>query len=73
MIDRVLASLFLDEPVANVPQVSPVRAKALASMGILTVRDLLEHYPRRYIDLSSVVTVEGSRIGQSCTICGTVH
>ncbi len=73
MIDRVQASLFLDEPVANVPQVSPVRAKALASMGIFTVRDLLEHYPRRYIDLSSVVTVEGSRIGQSCTICGTVH
>lgn len=73
MIDRVQASLFLDEPVSNVPQVSPARAKALGAMGILTVRDLLEHYPRRYIDLSSVVTVEGSRIGQSCTICGTVH
>lgn len=73
MIDRIQASLFLDEPVGNVPQVSPPRAKALAAMGILSVRDLLEHYPRRYIDLSSVVTVEGSRIGQSCTICGTIH
>ena len=63
MIDRVQASLFLDEPVGNVPQVSPSRAKALGSKGIYSVRDLLEHYPRRYIDLSSVVTVEGSRIG----------
>lgn len=73
MIDRVQASLFLDEPVGNVPQVSLSRAKALGSKGIYSVRDLLEHYPRRYIDLSSVVTVEGSRIGQSCTICGTIH
>ena len=73
MLDRISATLALEEPVGNVTQVSPARAKALAAMNIHTVRGLLEHYPRRYIDLSSVVTVEGSTIGQSCTICGTIH
>lgn len=38
-----------------------------------TVRDLVTHFPRSYIDLSAVETVAGSRIGEMCTIRGTVH
>ena len=53
--------------------VSPARAQALAGLGVRTVRDLLTHFPRRYIDLSKRETVAGARIGGSCTIQGTVH
>ena len=53
--------------------VSPARAQALAGLGVRTVRDLLTHFPRRYIDLSKRETVAGARIGGSCTIQGSVH
>ncbi|MDO4291304.1 MAG: ATP-dependent DNA helicase RecG [Eggerthellaceae bacterium] len=72
-IDRVAATLALDEPVSRVRGVSPARARALDALGIATVRDLVNHYPRRYVDWSDVRTVASARIGESCTISGTVH
>lgn len=73
MADRLAATLALDEPASRVKLVSPARAQALAGLGVRTVRDLLTHFPRRYIDLSKRETVAGARIGGSCTIQGTVH
>ncbi len=70
---REAATLALDAPVTAVKGVSPARAKALGALGMATVRDLMCHFPRRYIDLSVVCTVADARIGSSCTICGTVH
>ena len=71
--DRLAATLALDESVARVSSVSPARAKALEKLGIRTVRDLLTHYPRRYIDLSSVRRVGEASIGETCTVRGAVH
>ena len=73
MADRLAATLALDEPASRVKLVSPARAQALAGLGVRTVRDLLTHFPRRYIDLSKRETVAGARIGGSCTIQGSVH
>ena len=72
-LDRMAATLALDEPVTRVRLVSPARARALAALGIHTVRDLVAHYPRRYIDLSSKETVASARIGEQCTIEGAIH
>ena len=52
---------------------SPSRAKALAGLGVRTVRDLVTHFPRRYVDLSAKETVASAVIGGQCTIEGTVH
>lgn len=71
--ERLSATLALDEPVARVRLVSPARAKSLAKMGISTVRDLVTHYPRRYVDLSGVRTVASAAIGELCTVQGTIH
>ena len=71
--DRLAATLVLDEPVTRVRLVSPARAKALGGLGVRTVRDLLAHYPRRYIDLSAKKTVAAARIGEQCTIEGSIH
>ena len=71
--DRRAAPHALDEPVGRGRQVSPARAKALEKLGIRTVRDLVTHFPRRYVDLSAVRTVADARIGESCTVRGTVH
>ena len=67
------ATLALDEPASRVHLVSPARAAALEKLGVRTVRDLVTHYPHRFIDLSSIRTVVEARIGESCTICGTIH
>lgn len=64
---------MLDEPVSSVRQVSAQRATALASLGIKTVRDLVFHFPRRYVDLSSVETIASASIGQACTVAGVIH
>ncbi len=71
--DRLAATIALDEPVGRVRLVSPARAKALEGLGIRTVRDLVTHYPRRYVDLSRKETVASAVIGEQCTIEGSVH
>ena len=71
-IDRLRASLALDEPVTKVKQVSPARARALSKLKISTVRDLLQNYPRRYVDMSAVRTIASARVGEQCTIIGTI-
>ena len=65
VFDRTSGSLCLDQPATSVSQVSPARAKALAAMGIATVRDLLSNYPRRYIDLSKTATVAEAKTGRA--------
>ncbi len=73
MTDRLAATLALDESVTRVSGVSPTRASALSRLGVHSVRDLLTHYPRRYVDLSERCQVSSARIGNSCTIQGQVH
>ncbi len=71
--DRLAATLALDEPVGRVRLVSPARANALAKLGIRTVRGLLTHFPRRYIDMSRIEQVARAPIGEMVTIVGEVH
>lgn len=71
--DRLAATLRLDEGVEHVPLVSPTRSRALETLGIHTIRDLVTHFPRRYIDMSCRETVLAATIGEQCTIEGTVH
>lgn len=73
MLERLAATLALGEPVSRVKLVSPARENALNKLGVYTVRDLVNHYPRRYVDLSVKKTVRDARIGDQCTIEGVVH
>ena len=71
--DRLSATLSLDAPVSSLDGVGAKRAASLGNRGIHAVSDLLETFPRRYVDMSCVVDVAASRIGQKCTIVGVVH
>src|SRR5258708_30687236 len=53
------ASLALppEAPVTALAGVTPAYAKKLERLGILSVMDLLQHYPRRHEDFSSTVPV----------------
>jgi ATP-dependent DNA helicase RecG len=47
--------------------------RALEGIGIQTVADLMHHYPRRYIDRSTVAPIGDLRINQEATFIGTVR
>lgn len=73
-LDRLHATLALDEPVRQVRQVSATRAQILErAMHITTVRQLLRAYPHRYVDMSQVVSTQQAQIGQECTIVGSIY
>ena len=63
---------MLDEPVTRLSGVGPAAAKQLAALGVRSVRDLLEHYPRRYADAGEVVDLAAVEVGQPATLVGEV-
>jgi ATP-dependent DNA helicase RecG len=61
-------------PVSLVPGLGPKRIAALKASGIETIRDLLYHFPRRYIDRSTIVAMQdlSRHVGETCSVIGTV-
>jgi ATP-dependent DNA helicase RecG len=52
--------------------VGPARARALGTLGIRTVEDLLHHYPRRHEDRSHLRPIGSVREGETVTVGGEV-
>lgn len=71
-IDRIKSTLALDENVSSIKGVSSVRKSILLKLDIRSVGDLVQHYPKRYIDLSRITTVASAPIGSFCTISGEI-
>lgn len=66
---------WLAGPVSQVPGVSSAVAGRLRSaFGIVTARDLLEHYPHvdRYRDVGAPVLLREARIGEAVTVVGEI-
>lgn len=65
--------LGLDEPVGALAGVGPTKVRHLREdFGILTIRDLLEHYPRRYHDAGAITDVDATEVGRPATLVGAV-
>ncbi|MGH3441942.1 MAG: ATP-dependent DNA helicase RecG [Nitriliruptorales bacterium] len=66
-------TIALDDAVEVVRGVGAKSAAGLKSeLGIETVRDLVEHYPRRYEDLGELTPVADAPLGEPVTLVGTV-
>jgi ATP-dependent DNA helicase RecG len=64
----------LGTPLAKAPGVSAALAKALEeSFGYRSVRDLLEHYPRRYLTRGELTDLAHAKKGAEVTLVGTVR
>ena len=64
---------YLDEvPIEKVSGFSGARGQALRGAGVSTVRDLLFHFPRRYIDRSRTEPVANLPVGEEVTVIGEV-
>jgi len=71
-VTRSLRALA-DIPVGEIRRIGDKRAEALAALGIMSVLDLLTHYPRRYIDRTRQADVAGLRPGEESLLLATVR
>ena len=56
----------------TLPGVGATIQRKLAKLGLTTVRDVLEHRPRRYETAADEVTIAALRDGEECVISGRV-
>ena len=57
-----------ERPVQSLPGVGPKIAERLASLGIETVRDLVEHIPRAYLDWDEAASFADIAVGEEATV-----
>ena len=54
-------------------RLGPATAKALGTVGIRTVADLLRHYPRRYAEPGKLTQLAGLQIGEHVTVLARIQ
>src|SRR5215212_3357274 len=59
-------------PVTELPGVGPRIAAALKDLAIVSIADLVSHYPSRHEDLSNVKKISDLRVGEKATVVGRV-
>ncbi|MFA5251298.1 MAG: ATP-dependent DNA helicase RecG [Phycisphaerae bacterium] len=63
----------LSMPVQFLKGVGPARAKTFAQLGVKTVSDLLEYFPRDWTFVSEPIKINQIQEGQSVTIVGQIE
>ncbi len=61
-----------EKPASDLRSVGPKLAPKLALIGIETVLDLLEHYPRRYHDRTVTQEIAELAVGEETTVVGAI-
>lgn len=54
------------------PNIGPATKKSLQKLGIETIKDLLWHFPSRYLDTSRVCLIKDLKLNEVATVCGNV-
>jgi ATP-dependent DNA helicase RecG len=63
---------FAEMPVSKLKGVGEKRTKAFEIVGVTTLLDLLQHYPRRYIDRTNEATIKDLAIGEEGMVLARV-
>lgn len=64
--------LKLNDNVTYLKGVGPKRAENYKKLSVKTVKDLLYHFPRNYIDLTSPTMIKDTQIGETYAVAGRV-
>ena len=64
--------MTFDTPLSQIATIKKLTLTKLEHLGILTVRDLLYHFPFRYEDYSALHTIDTLVPEEKCTILGTI-
>ncbi|MEK7094167.1 MAG: DNA helicase RecG, partial [Patescibacteria group bacterium] len=68
-----MSTSFLKIPLAQLPYVGLKYASRLERLGLMTVEDLLFHFPSRYEDFSRLSPISDLATGEQATIQGIVE
>ena len=63
----------LETDITYLKGVGPQRGSALKKYGIKNVGQLLYHFPRRYLDRTTIKSIRETKIGEEAVIIGTVE
>ena len=63
----------LNTSIKNLKGVGPKKLQAFNNSSIYSVIDLLNYYPRRYLDRSTVKLIKDLKLHDSVTIVGTIE
>ncbi|KAB2880206.1 ATP-dependent DNA helicase RecG [bacterium] len=63
----------LQTDVKFLPRIGPKRSEALYEVGIFTLWDLLNYFPRRYLDRSHVLPIKDLKLHEAATVVGRVE
>jgi len=66
-------NISLSMPVQFLKGVGPARAETFAQLGVETVGDLLEYFPRDWVFAPDAIKINQMRQGQSVTVIGLVE
>lgn len=65
--------MSLETPVQYLKGVGPTRAEAMAELGVHTVRDLLEYYPRDWVFMPEPIPIARMQAGQKVSLMGLIE
>jgi len=65
--------LNLRSSISAVKGVGPKQAERLSRLGLFLIRDLLNYFPRDYVDYTSLKTIDKTQAGQNVTIVAKVR
>ena len=60
-------------PLGEVPGIGPRQATRMAALGLFQVVDLLQHYPRDYLNYANLVRISALVPGSTATVVATVR
>ena len=69
---RLVLLMNLDTPIRYVKGIGPERAKLFNKLGVFTVQDLLEYYPRDWVLPTDVVKISEMEPGKNVIIIGKI-
>lgn len=64
--------LELNDDITYLKGVGPKRAENYKKLSVKTVKDLLYHFPRDYIDLTSTAMIKDTQIGETYAVAGRI-
>ncbi len=67
------SDLSLNSPLIRLKGVGTKVAERFAGIGLFLISDLLQHYPRDYVDYSSLKRIQDLEIGEAATIVASVR
>ena len=62
----------LEIPVQYLKGVGPRRSEAFEAVGIITLKDLLYYFPRKYLDRTSIQTIDSIAIDLEVNLIGKI-